>query len=239
VKEHLLNVSNLYVERSSIPVLRDVSITIKKGEAVCIIGANCAGKSTLFLTIMGLLQPSKGSIHLNNTDITALPTYERVNKGLVLVTAERDLFWNLTVEENLKAATRFRKEAQREWKDSLKIVYDLFPVLLERKKQKAASLSGGEQQMLSIARAIMLQPEILLLDEPSTGLAPLIVSKVYEVIKGLRNRGLTILLAEQNTYYALQASDRGYVLENGNIVLEGTTESLSNNPLIKSAYLGL
>jgi len=220
-------------------VLFGVSLKVESGTITTLLGSNGAGKTTTLWTIMSVVEPWKGTVMLDGKNITYMPTHEKVHLGLVLVPEGRRLWPDLTVEENLLLASLIPR-AREKREESLEMVYQLFPRLRERRKQKAGTLSGGEQQMLAIARGLMLRPEILMLDEPSLGLAPKLVQEIADVVKRLRDeQGLTVLLVEQNIHIALKIADYGYLLENGRIVLEGTPEELEKNPKIKEAYLGL
>jgi len=234
----ILEVENIDVFRAGIQILWDISLNVKKGEIVSIIGSNGAGKTTTLRTISGLHKVKKGKIIFMNIDITNLEPHKRVELGLGHVPEGRQLFPKLTVFENLKCSA-YTKRAKETFLDTLEMIYNLFPVLKERKNQFAGTLSGGEQQMLAIARALILRPSLLMLDEPSSGLAPKIVIEITKLIKNLRNEGYTILLVEQNSRIALKVSDRAYVLENGRIIKEGEGLKLLEDPDVKKAYLGL
>ncbi len=234
----ILEVENIDVFRAGIQILWDVSLNIKKGEIVSIIGSNGAGKTTTLRTISGLHKVKKGKIKFMNIDITNLEPHKRVEIGLGHVPEGRQLFPKLTVLENLKCSA-YTKRAKEKFLDTIEMIYNLFPILKERKNQLAGTLSGGEQQMLAIARALVLRPSLLMLDEPSSGLAPKIVIEITKLIENLRNEGYTILLVEQNSRIALKLSDRAYVLENGRIVKEGEGLKLLEDPDVKKAYLGL
>ncbi len=233
----MLRVSGLSAGYGEVQVLWDIDITVKKGEIVSIIGANGAGKTTTLKSIMGLIIPFKGTISFDGDEITGLPVHEIVRKGISLVPEGRHLFPKMTVLENLRMGG-YAVNGDR-YKELIERVFQIFPVLKERKDQLASTLSGGEQQMLAIARGLMSDPKILMLDEPSLGLAPKIVKKVMRVVSEIRDEGVTILLVEQNAKISLEISDRGYVLETGRIVLEGTSEELLRNEHVKKAYLGL
>ena len=233
----------LVVEKISVfyglaQALWDVSFNVKEKEVVSIVGSNGAGKTTTLKTVAGLLRPKMGSIRLDGEDLTKTPPHRIVEKGIALVPEGRGLFPVMTVLENLELGA-YTKEARGKVKDSLERVFNLFPVLKERKKQLAGTLSGGEQQMLAIARGLMSCPKLLMLDEPSLGLAPFLVKKTFETIKEINEEGVTVLLVEQNIHHALNMSDRGYVLENGRVVMEGTGEELLNSPHVKKAYLSI
>lgn len=216
-------------------VVHDVAFHIDSGEAVMIIGSNGAGKTTLFRAICGLLSPSSGKVLFEGDDITGLPAERIARLGLRFVSAERHLFPRMTVQENLFLGAYPRRPDP----ETMSSVLDLFPRLAKRRGQHAGTMSGGEQQMLAVGRALMSKPRLLVLDEPSTGLAPLVAQAAYKALGVLRERGLTVLIAEQQVPLAMAFSDRGYVLENGFIRLQGTTEELAANPGIRNAYLGV
>ncbi len=233
-----LRVEELNVAYGKVQVLWDVSFKVEGGSLVSIIGPNGAGKTTLIKTISGLLRPLSGKILFEDQDITGRPPHTIKKLGISTVPEGRGLFPNLTVKENLIMGSYTIKDQQRIEK-TFKFIHQLFPILSEREQQLAGSLSGGEAQMLSIARALMSEPKMLLFDEPSLGLAPMIVEKIFEVIKTLKQRGITILLVEQHVQHALELADYAYILENGRIVLEGRGEELLENPHLKKHYLGL
>ncbi len=216
-------------------VIYNVSFYVDPGEAVMVIGSNGAGKSTLFRSICGLLPPSTGKVLFESNDITGLPAERIARLGMRFVSAERHLFPRMTVQENLLLGAY----PGRPDSTTMSLVFDLFPRLAERRGQHAGTMSGGEQQMLAVGRALMSNPRLLVLDEPSTGLAPLLAKAAYQALSQLRERGLTVLVAEQQVPLAMAFSDRGYVLENGFIRLEGTSEALAANPGVRSAYLGV
>jgi len=234
----LLAVKNINVSYGLVRVLWDVSLTVKEGEMVATVGSNGAGKTTTLKAISGLLRPSSGSIELNGERLDRIPSYSVVEKEIAHVPEGRRLFPFSSVLSNLEIGA-YTSRARGKIRESLEFVFDLFPVLRERQRQLAGTLSGGEQQMLAIARALMSRPHLLMLDEPSLGLAPTLVNKVFETLKRLNERGVTILLVEQNIHSALSLCDRGYVLENGRIVLEGGGKELLNDPYVKEAYLGI
>ncbi|HID65222.1 MAG TPA: ABC transporter ATP-binding protein [Anaerolineae bacterium] len=232
----MLSIEHLDFYYRQIQALHDVSLEVGDREAVAVLGANGAGKSTLIKTIVGWRRPRQGNIHFDGHDVTHLTPWERASLGLALVPEGGRVFRELSVMDNLRLGAYLQpNEAIRE---QLDVVFELFPVLAERKTQVAKTLSGGEQQMLAIARAMMSRPRLLLVDEISMGLMPILVKRVFGVINDLRQRGVSILLVEQNAYEALKVVDRAYVLENGRIVLEGTAEDLEENPRVKAAYLG-
>jgi branched-chain amino acid transport system ATP-binding protein len=216
-------------------VVHDVSFHVDPGEAVMIIGSNGAGKTTLFRAMCGLLSPSSGRVLYDGNDITGLPAEHIARLGMRFVSAERHLFPRMTVHENLLLGAYPRRPDP----ETLSTVLNLFPRLAERRRQHAGKMSGGEQQMLAVGRALMSKPRLLVLDEPSTGLAPLLARMAYEALGVLRRKGLTVLVAEQQVPLAMAFSDRGYVLENGFMRLEGTIEELAANPGIRRAYLGV
>lgn len=235
--ELLLEIKRLNAYYGKIHVLKDVSLTINRGEIVAVIGANGAGKTTLLKSIMGFIKSVEGKIIFRGEDITHLPPWERVKMGISIIPEGGGLFPYLTVYENLLMGAYLEK-SRKVIKERLNLVYELFPILKERKNQLARTLSGGERQMLAIARSLMRKPELLLLDEPSMGLMPKLVDRLFEVIKRLRDEGITILLVEQNARKSLEIANRGYLLETGRVVLTGTADELRENPLVKKAYLG-
>ena len=216
-------------------VVHDVTFRVDRGEAVMIIGSNGAGKTTLFKTLCGLFSPSSGKVLFEGSDITGIPAERIARLGMRFVSAARHLFPRMTIEEHLLLGAYPNKPKP----ETMSIILDLFPRLTERWRQRAGTLSGGEQQMLAIGRALMSNPRLLVLDEPSTGLAPLVARAAYQALNVLRERGLTVLVTEQQVPLAMAFCDRGYVLENGFIRLEGTTEQLTANPAVRSAYLGV
>ena len=232
----ILKVDDINVYYGSIHAIKGISFEVNQGEIVTLIGANGAGKSTSLNTIAGLLKSSTGSVTFMDEDLAKIPAHKIVSKGLALVPEGRRVFSQMTVQENLEmgAYTRGTKVPEGE----LEKIFDYFPRLKERRKQVAGTLSGGEQQMLAMGRALMSGPKLLMLDEPSMGLAPILVEQIFEIIQELHKAGTTILLVEQNAQAALSVADRGYVLETGKIVTSGTGEELLNSPAIKKAYLG-
>ena len=234
----LLEVENIDVYYGDTQILWGVTLKVEKGEIVCLLGANGAGKTTTLKTISGLLKPRRGRILWKGKDITNLPPHVRVELGIAHIPEGRRLFPELTVLENLKAAA-YIKRARKKFNDTLEIIFNLFPILKERRNQLAGTLSGGEQQMLAIARGLVLRPELLMLDEPSLGLAPKLVIEVLNLVKRLREEGYTILLVEQNVLQSLKIGDRAYILETGKIVKAGLAKELLEDPEIKKAYLGL
>ena len=233
----MLKLSNIHTFYGKIEALKGIDIHVEKEEIVCLIGANGAGKTTTLLTISGIVRPKTGKIVFNNEDITDLAPDKIVKLGVVHVPEGRRIFPELTVEENLILGA-YTKKDKNKIKNDLEKVFFLFPILKERYKQIAGTMSGGEQQMLAIARGLMSEPKILLLDEPSLGLAPKIVEKIFEIITEINSQGTSILLVEQNANMALQISSRGYVIETGKITLEGSSKELLNNENVKKAYLG-
>jgi len=233
----LLKINNLHVYYGGIHALKGISLEVPENKIITLIGANGAGKSTTLRAISRLVSASEGEIIFNNEDISKLKTTEVVKRGITLVPECRRVFPDLTVLENLKLGAYLRND-KKAIKDDINHVYEFFPRLKEREWQLAGTLSGGEQQMLAIGRALMSKPKLLMMDEPSLGLAPLIVQDVFEIIKMIHQEGMTILLIEQNAMAALKIADYGYVLETGTITLEGTGQELLNNEQVKKAYLG-
>ena len=234
----LLDVSKLQFFYGDSQALFDISFHVSKGEIISIIGSNAAGKSTLLKTISGVLRPKSGGIKFNGCNIERLPTHKIVEVGIIQVPEGRQLFPVMTVLENLEMGS-FTSKAREQRSQTLKRVYEMFPTLKDRAGQLAGTLSGGEQQMLAIGRALMSLPELIMFDEPSLGLAPRIVNEIFKIIKGLNNQGTTVLLVEQNVYHALSMADRAYVLESGHLILEGKGRDLLNNEEVKKAYLGI
>lgn len=235
----MLEVDGIDVYYGDLQALWDVSLTVKVKEFAVICGSNGSGKSTLLKTVAGILKPKRGSIKFLGKRIDSIPPYKNVGEGISLVPEGARVFPYTTVIDNLKLGAYTSKEKEK-IKESLKFVYEFFPILRERENQLAATLSGGERQMLAIGRALMSEPRLLLLDEPSAGLAPLLSANVFEVIKEInKGKGTSILLSEQNLYQALKLADRAYVLETGRVVLTGTGEEVLNNDMVKKAYLGL
>ena len=233
----MLEIKDLSVHFGVIQALKGISLTVGDGEIVTLIGANGAGKTTTLRTVSGLKKPTSGSILLDGKDITRTSPRERVRLGMSQVPEGRRVFPTMTVLENLELGAYLRRDRAEIAKD-LKRVYERFPRLADRKRQAAGTLSGGEQQMLAMGRALMSRPKILFLDEPSMGLAPLLVQEIFDIIKDINQSGTTVLLVEQNASMALQIADRAYVMETGSIVLSGTGEELSRSDDIKKAYLG-
>lgn len=233
----MLTVKNLAVHYGVIEAIREVSFEVKEGEIVSLIGANGAGKSTILKAVSGLIRPSKGEIVYEGTPITTATPKQIVEKGISQVPEGRHIFSGMTVLENLEMGAFLRKDKNEIEKD-LQLVFDRFPILKERKNQDAATLSGGEQQMVAMGRALMSRPRLLLLDEPSMGLAPILIKEIFHIIEEINRTGTTVLLIEQNAKMALKIADRGYVLETGNVVQTGTGEELLESDIIQKAYLG-
>ena len=234
----MLELKDLTVSYEKVQVLWDISFSIKAGDVVTLLGSNGAGKSTTVKTIQGILKPKSGSIKFMDKHIEGLPAYKIVDEGIALVPEGREIFPKMSVFENLILGA-YVPRAKGSLDESLEWVLKLFPKLEERKKQLAGTMSGGEQQMLAIARALMSKPKLLMMDEPSLGLAPVIVLQVFEIIKKLHEEGVTILLVEQNVHHALEISDSAYVLEKGKVILEGKGLELLDDKYVKSAYLGV
>lgn len=233
----MLKINDIDVYYGNIQALRGLSIEVNEGEIVTLIGANGAGKSTLLKTISGLLKPKKGSIEYVGSSIDGKPAQTIVKCGISHVPEGRRVFSNMTVEENLELGAYLRKDRDGIKKD-MEHVYELFPRLLERRKQLSGTLSGGEQQMLAMGRALMSKPKLIILDEPSMGLAPLMVKNIFNIIEMINKEGVTVLLVEQNANMALSVAHRAYVLETGSIVLSGTAKELQESEEVKAAYLG-
>lgn len=233
----MLKVENLVVNYGVIQALKGISFEVNKGEVIALIGANGAGKTTTLQTISGMLQPTSGKVLLEGTDITKVPGHKIVSMGLAHVPEGRRVFGGLTVLENLKMGA-YTRSSKSEIADSLDRIYESFPRLKERQNQLAGTLSGGEQQMLAMGRALMSKPSIVLMDEPSMGLSPIYVDEIFKIIEEISDAGTTVLLVEQNAKKALAIANRAYVLETGNIVLSGDADALMNDDSIKKAYLG-
>jgi len=234
---NILQTRNLEVAYGGIRAVKGVDLTVQRGELVCLIGANGAGKTTLLKSLCGMLAPSRGEILYEGNSIAGKPSYELVRRGISLVPEGRGIFGRLTVEENIKIGAYARRDRAAIRADMDRL-YDLFPRLSERRVQQAGTLSGGEQQMLAIGRALMSRPRLLLLDEPSMGLAPMLVQKIFHTIKRIVEEGVTLLLVEQNAQLALGISHRGYVMESGKIILTDSAGALLKNPKVRHAYLG-
>lgn len=233
----MLKIKDLVVSYGGIEALKGIDMVVEKGKIVTLVGANGAGKSTVLRSIVGLVKKKAGSIEYKGDNLSSIKTQYLSSKGLTLVPEGRRIFSNLTVKENLYLGAYARKDKAEIEKD-IKWVYELFPILMERQWQLGGTLSGGEQQMLAVGRALMSRPELLMMDEPSLGLAPLIVKDIFSIIKEINNKEVTILLVEQNANLALKIADYGYVLETGTIAMEGTGKELLSNEDIKKAYLG-
>jgi branched-chain amino acid transport system ATP-binding protein len=234
-----LEVKDLHVHYGKIEALRGISFDVNSGEIVSIIGANGAGKTTTLKTISGLLKPTSGSIHFNGVDVATVAPYARVDLGISQVPEGRGIFPGMSVLENLEMGKYHRKHARSEMDEDLEKVYDLFPRVKERATQSAGTLSGGEQQMVAIGRALMSRPTLLLLDEPSMGLAPMIVTQIFEIIGKINRDGMTVVLVEQNAQQALLRSERAYVMESGTVVKTAPSKELLNDDAVKRAYLGI
>ena len=234
----LLEVRDVHSYYGNIHALKGLSITVEEGEIVTLIGANGAGKTTTLRTICGVIKPRQGSVSLEGEDLKPLKIHEIVNKGVALVPEGRRIFSRLTVYENLEMGAYHRTDNEGIEED-FERVFALLPRLEERRNQVAGTLSGGEQQMLATARALMAHPRLMLLDEPSMGLAPVLVESIFDTIQEINREGTTILLVEQNAHMALQVAHRGYVLQTGEIVWDGTAEELRNNPMVQKSYLGI
>lgn len=233
----MLKVEAINVFYDHIHAIRDVSFEIEEGELVALLGANGAGKTTILRTISGILKPKSGRIIYKGQDITSLEAHKSVKMGISHAPEGRQIFSRLTVLENLQIGA-YIKDKKASLKEDIDYIYSLFPVLKERAKLPAGALSGGEQQMLAIGRALMSQPKLLLLDEPSLGLAPILVETIFQVIQKLKDNRITVLLVEQNAHQALEIAHRAYVLESGSIKLQGAAQDLLNNPEVQKAYLG-
>ena len=233
----MLEIKDLKVSYGMIQAIKGISFEVNKGEVIALIGANGAGKTTILHTITGLLSAQSGSVIYGGKDITRVPGHKIVSMGIAHVPEGRRVFANMTVLQNLKMGAFTRKD-KNEVSETLDMVYSRFPRLMERKNQLAGTLSGGEQQMLAMGRALMSHPQIILMDEPSMGLSPIFVNEIFDIIEEVSKSGTTVLLVEQNAKKALSIADRAYVLETGNIVLEGKASELLNNDSIKKAYLG-
>ena len=233
----LLKIDHITVSYGAIKALKDISLSVNEGEIVTLIGANGAGKSTTLRTISGLLKPKEGKIYFKGRDISGEKPHVIVHLGISQAPEGRGIFANLSTEDNLEMGAYSRKDKESIQRDK-EHVFHIFPILQERRKQEAGTLSGGEQQMLTISRALMARPKLLLLDEPSLGLAPQIIKQIFKVIQEINQQGTTILLVEQNANMALHIAHKAYVLETGKIVLQGKAQDLLNNPDVKKAYLG-
>lgn len=238
MSQYILEVENIKVRYSGLPVLQGVSVSVKPGETVCVVGANGSGKSTLLRAIMGSQRVFEGKIKFRGVETQKLRTEEIVRMGIIYVPEEKMLFKPLSVEENLSLGAYVLKSKEK-IQENLDLIYSLFPRLKERRTQAASTLSGGEQQMVAIGRGLMSNPQILMLDEPSLGLAPILVDEVLDTVRRLKEEGITILLVEQNVREALDLADRGYVLQTGRITSKGTGRELLDSDIFRSAFLGI
>jgi branched-chain amino acid transport system ATP-binding protein len=232
----LLRLEGINTYYGQMHILQSVNLEVGEGELVCLLGGNASGKSTTLKTILGVVPPRTGSITLRGEDVTRLPTAHRIERGLAIVPENRRLFGPMTVIENLEMGAYLRKRA--DLKEDLERVYSLFPVVAERRKQLAGTLSGGEQQMVAMGRALMCRPQLLLMDEPSMGLAPILVERSFEIIQQVHAAGVALLVVEQNANVSLSIADRGYVLSTGRVVLEGKASELIQHEELRKAYLG-
>ena len=236
----LLKVDGIYVGYGTVEVLNGMSMDVRQGELVTLLGSNGAGKSTLVKTISGFLRPQKGAIEFNGSRIDGMEADAITRRGLSQCPEGRSLFIDLTVADNLKLGAYIFKKDENKVRTRLERIYNLFPILKERRKQKAGTLSGGQQQMVAIGRALMAEPKLLILDEPSLGLAPLIIEKLFQTVRNILNEeGIAVLLVEQNAVKSLEIADRGYVIESGRVVLSGSKKELYGNEEIRKAYLGI
>ena len=232
----LLKLEGINTYYGLIHILQDLNVVVYQGELVCLLGGNASGKSTTLKTILGLVRPRTGTVKLNGEDVTNMPTAHRIKRGLAIVPENRRLFGPMTVLENLEMGAYLRPKA--DLKEEFERVYSLFPLLYERRSQLAGTLSGGEQQMVAMGRALMSQPKLLLMDEPSMGLAPVLVERSFEIIKQVNDAGVAMLVVEQNANVSLSIADRGYVLSTGRIVLEGKASDLLEDEGLRKAYIG-
>jgi branched-chain amino acid transport system ATP-binding protein len=234
----MLQIKNLFAGYGDLKVLYDVSFYVDQGEVVSLVGANGAGKTTLLRVISGLVPITSGSVTFEDRDLLKEKAYARAEIGIAQIPQGRGILGTLSVKDNLLVGA-FHKSAQPSMQKNMELAYEMFPILKARQNQVAGSLSGGQQQMLAIARALMMEPKLLMLDEPSLGLAPILVDEMFETISNVAKRGMSILIVEQNLIKALGVADRGYVLETGHVTMEGSAKELLNNENVKSAYLGL
>ena len=234
----MLEVRNIDVFYGDVQVVWDVSFDVKQGEVVALIGANGAGKSTTLKAVSGLLRPRRGSVAFNGEDLATVEAFHRIDRGIAFCPEARRLFVEMTVDENLDMGS-LRGEARRKREQSRELVFSLFPRLKERRRQLAGTLSGGEQQMVAIGRGLMSLPKLMIFDEPSLGLAPILVREIFEVIRRIRREGATVLIVEQNVKQTLAIADRAYVLEHGRVAMQGTGRDMLNDPHVKAAYLGM
>jgi len=234
----VLTLANVSVGYKGLPAVQDISFTVTEGEIVSLIGSNGAGKSTIVKTIAGLIHPWSGEIHFKNAPIHRTPPYDVVKRGISMIPEGRRLFGRLSVLNNLLLGA-YAVDSKPAIQKQLETVFELFPILKERQNQRSETFSGGEQQQLAIARGLMSNPSLLILDEPSLGLSPKLVSEIFEIVKGIASRGVTVLLVEQNVYEALEISTRAYVLQTGRIIMEGQGQELLKSDLVREAYLGM
>ena len=232
----LLQLEGINTYYGQIHILQDENLIVREGELVCLLGGNASGKSTTLKTILGIVRPRTGKVLLNGEDVTSMPTAHRIKRGLAIVPENRRLFGPMTVLENLEMGAYLRPKA--DLKEEFERVYELFPLLYERRAQLAGTLSGGEQQMVAMGRALMSKPKLLLMDEPSMGLAPVLVERSFEIIKQVHDSGVAVLVVEQNANVSLSIADRGYVLSTGRLVLEGKAKDLLEDEGLRKAYLG-
>ena len=232
----LLQLEGINTYYGQIHILQDENLIVREGELVCLLGGNASGKSTTLKTILGIVRPRTGKVLLNGEDVTSMPTAHRIRRGLAIVPENRRLFGPMTVLENLEMGAYLRPKA--DLKEEFERVYELFPLLYERRAQLAGTLSGGEQQMVAMGRALMSKPKLLLMDEPSMGLAPVLVERSFEIIKRVNDAGVAMLVVEQNANVSLSIADRGYVLSTGRVVLEGKAADLLEDEGLRKAYLG-
>ncbi len=233
----ILELRNVSTHYGLVAVLRNVNVQIYEGEMVSLLGGNASGKTTTLKTVLGYVRPSEGEVLLDGEVVSGLPTTEIVRRGISMVPENRRLFGNMTVLENLELGA-YQRSDKKQIAEEMERIFGVFPRVKERLKQKAGTLSGGEQQMVAMSRALMANPKVLLMDEPSMGLAPILVAQVFEIIQQIRELGKTVFVVEQNANMALSIADRGYVIQTGQVVLADTAENLLNNPLMREAYLG-
>ena len=236
-REAVLELRNVDTHYGPIQMLKNVDIKIYPGEIVCLLGGNASGKTTTLKTILGMVVPTNGDVYLAGEKVSGLPTTEIVGKGISMVPENRRLFKRMTVRENLEIGA-YQRSDKRGIEEDMERVFDLFPRVKERMNQRAGTLSGGEQQMVAVGRALMAQPKVLLMDEPSMGLAPVLVVHSFEIIQQINEQGTTVFVVEQNANMALSIADRGYVIQTGRVVLNDTAENLRNNEMMRTAYLG-